>query len=451
MADDFFRRCGLAPELARAVCWDQARAYSTGLDARARDDIYEAGTQGYCSYTLFVGSSAVLQFRSLAHQIDVRLAALSRDIYGSLAPETEFLGVVDVPAIGGGAGHTTITLAGDRSGSSKKADSSGMGQLYAYSMVRLPGVSLSEVRSRHESPLDRGFQETLIRGFAQFICRGWKSALDPTSPELQRVRGRVGSSLRWRLEMMHRELPERFRPVTEKVLKNLDKIEGLPWVLTHGDLVPGNIMVEASPSIEDQATGDPPACGPQGSLLGLLDWAEAEYLPFGVGLYGAEELFGQASREPGSASWQYPPPRSHFTYYPWATELRHVLWNELRTGIPELADDTADMGLIVEQARVLGILLWHGIAFDDGKLNRVVQEGRDDEEIQRLDTFLSGLRVEPRGPDDSGTPVNNGPDPALLGGRGSFVGRLRASAGTSVRKLQAFLGHVRPDSLLNKL
>ena len=42
----------------------------------------------------------------------------------------------------------------------------------------------------------------------------------------------------------------------------------------------------------------------------------------------------------------------------------------------------------VKLARDLGVLLWHGIAFDDGAINRVVQEGRDIEEIHRLDAFL---------------------------------------------------------------
>lgn len=32
----------------------------------------------------------------------------------------------------------------------------------------------------------------------------------------------------------------------------------------------------------------------------------------------------------------------------------------------------------------------HGIAFDDGALNRVVEPGKDDEELQKLDLFLFG-------------------------------------------------------------
>jgi hypothetical protein len=31
----------------------------------------------------------------------------------------------------------------------------------------------------------------------------------------------------------------------------------------------------------------------------------------------------------------------------------------------------------------------YGIAFDDGALNRIVEEGRDSEELQKLELFLS--------------------------------------------------------------
>lgn len=38
----------------------------------------------------------------------------------------------------------------------------------------------------------------------------------------------------------------------------------------------------------------------------------------------------------------------------------------------------------------------HGIAFDDGALNRVVEPGRDDEELQKLDLFLLGISHQSR-------------------------------------------------------
>jgi hypothetical protein len=112
-----------------------------------------------------------------------------------------------------------------------------------------------------------------------------------------------------------------------------------------------------------------------GKLIGLLDWAEAEWLPFGVGMYGLEELLGEENKE------------GKFVYYPEAKQLRNLFWKELLLLIPELSRDSKTAAL-VKKAQRLGILLWHGIAFDDGKLDRVVEEGRDDQEIQRLDEFL---------------------------------------------------------------
>ncbi|KAK1765657.1 hypothetical protein QBC33DRAFT_579393 [Phialemonium atrogriseum] len=384
--DAFFHRHGLTPS-ARAQCHAFARAHLGG----ARD-IREATTQGYCSYTLLCDGDddddedAIVQFRPAAHQLDIELAAAARRIYGALAPATRFLGVVP----------------GDR-----------RCPLYAYSMARIPGVSLAEFRaaaaaadpptgrsSSSPSPHRRQrqrqrhrWQENLVRGFARFLCAGWRSSLDSHPPaSAAAARGRVGGSLRRRLEMMRDGLPARFRPAVEDVLSGLDAVEALPWVLTHGDVVPGNIMVEG-PADEEGEERDTAAASRRrrpGSLCGLLDWAEAEFLPFGVGLAGAEELLGEALLAAGAgvgADGPYPPPSSRFAYYPCAAELRSVLWEELRAGIPELPLLAGDA---VARARVLGILLWHGIAFADGRLDRVVQEGRDDEEIQRLDVFLFG-------------------------------------------------------------
>jgi hypothetical protein len=197
--------------------------------------------------------------------------------------------------------------------------------------------------------------------------------------------GRLGSSLRWRLGKMRARLPARFRPVVEEVLGDLATIERLPWVLTHGDVSPDNLMVEGrSRTGQHGGTGWRP-----GSLRGLLDWAESEYLPFGVGFYGVEELLGQSVGHWHPGEQPDGEARSRFAYYPTAENLRRSFWDELQWAIPALISDRG-FRAAVEQARLLGILLWHGFAFDDGKLDRVVEEGRDDEEIQKLDLFLLG-------------------------------------------------------------
>lgn len=110
-----------------------------------------------------------------------------------------------------------------------------------------------------------------------------------------------------------------------------------------------------------------------GRLLGLVDWAESEYLPFGVYLYGLEEILGELTS-------------SGFVYHNDSGFLRSLYWNELEKHIPDLRGETKETVLM---ARDLGILLWYGIAFDDGAVDRVVQEERDVSEIQKLDAFLN--------------------------------------------------------------
>ena len=71
----------------------------------------------------------------------------------------------------------------------------------------------------------------------------------------------------------------------------------LPWVLTHGDLVEMNILVNKS----------------TGALTGVIDWAEASILPFGFSLYCLENLLGWMD----SRGW-------HFVDT--ADQLRNLFW-----------------------------------------------------------------------------------------------------------------------------
>ncbi|KAK0711136.1 hypothetical protein B0H67DRAFT_646538 [Lasiosphaeris hirsuta] len=350
-------RCRLPPS-TRLHCWEFSR--NQYPDAAIR----EAPSQGYCSFTLYLDRDSIIQFRPPAHRIDLTVVNLAQRVYEGLAPPTRFLGT-----LGAGDGHDAPSL-------------------HVYFMSRIPGVSLADIW--YNSPIPSGLyysddQEPLIKDFALLFARGWNSSLSHTDSALISRKGKIGISLRWRLERMLSELPRRFHPTVAHVLHALPRIEALPWVLTHGDLVPSNIMVERA-SDESNANGPTPL-----RLAGLLDWAEAEYLPAGVGFYGLEELLGRTTTTGirNGAGRPYPPPDSSFAYSPAADNLRVIFWQELETAVPVLATD-ALLRETVRDARLLGILLWHGIAFDDGKLNRVVQEGRDDHEIQRLDVILLG-------------------------------------------------------------
>ncbi|KAI1331238.1 hypothetical protein F5Y16DRAFT_408293 [Xylariaceae sp. FL0255] len=310
-----FDRCKLPPSIK-----DDCEAF---VKSRYLQPIRPAPFQGYCSYTIFVGDNTVVQFRPSAHRIDIKVAKTACDIFGSLAPETICLGEL------------------------------GNADLCAFSMKKLPGVSLTDLRAVSTA---RSARRRVVRDFARVQEQAWRHARSEKAAS--QIKGTVGSSLRWRIESMASSLPHVFGAIARSVLANLADIESLPWVFTHGDFLPSNLMVKHS-----------------GELLGLLDWAEAEWLPFGVGMYGLEELLGEDDQH------------GHFSYYPEATGLRQLFWKELLKNIPELSRKPKTLE-IVQQAQNLGILLWHGIAFDDGKLDRVVEVGKDDAEIHRLEMFL---------------------------------------------------------------
>ncbi|GAB1320564.1 hypothetical protein MFIFM68171_10774 [Madurella fahalii] len=383
---------------ARSQCWRFARARYPSAALR------EAPTQGYCSYTLYLNDDTILQFRPPRHRLDLDITSVARNTFGELAPHVQLLDTIRASG------------AGDNESNS----------LLVYSLSRIPGIPFSSLHlpvpnHHHQSaspspsppsspslaPLPSPSPppsnpnpnlEPLIRSFARLHATSYYSALPPTSPLLPALKRRVGRTLRWRLDQMHAHLPARFRPVVRRVLAGLGDIEArLPWALTHGDLVPANIMVCAGGGTDGGGS-----CSGSGiQLRGLIDWAEAEYLPFGVGLYGVEELLG-ASAGGGSADGahgdggsRYPPPGSRFIYFPDAARLRGIFWEELCGAIPELVTDVA-LRARVEDARLLGLLLWHGIAFDDGALDRVVRAGQDDEELQRLDLFVLGVAADDR-------------------------------------------------------
>ncbi|KAI1115002.1 hypothetical protein F5Y14DRAFT_440776 [Nemania sp. NC0429] len=314
----FFDRCGL-PATAKGDCDAFVRSRYAGL-------IQPASLQGYCSYTLFVGEQTAVQFRPSAYRLDIDLTRTACCIFKHLAPETKYLGQL------------------------KGTD------LHAFSMRKLPGVSLADYRLMPSKK--RWAREQIVRDFAQLQAMAWRNAR--RVDELLDEKRTVGSSLRSRLESMSASLPLRFRPIASSILSDISKIEALPWVFTHGDFLAANIMV--SPY--------------SGKLTGLLDWAEAEWLPFGVGIYGLEELLGEDDQG------------GQFVYYPEAKRLRKIFWKQLLLLAPELSRDPKIIPLVMKAQR-LGILLWHGIAFDDGSLNRVVEEGKDDREIRRLTLFLS--------------------------------------------------------------
>ncbi|KAM3070309.1 hypothetical protein ACMFMG_010141 [Clarireedia jacksonii] len=315
--------------MAQVESWSAIDSFliRNGLSQNDKTDCYEfiennfpgstievAGCQGYCSLTFFVGDDTIVQFRPRTFKLDLLTANAAREVYRTFAPQTTYV--------------DTLPKSG----------------LLVYTMNRLQGVSYKEFRTS-TSILGNTLEArmTLCKNFAHFLSMGWERQNDYTVSQ-----GLIGSSLLSRIELLSKQLPLRFRPTARKILKSIDVIGSLPWVLTHGDIVASN-------------------------LVGFVDWAEGEPLPFGICLYGLEEILGEMTS-------------TGFRYDKDASLLRKIFWTELISQIPELSQNRV-MDTVM-MARDLGVLLWHGFAFDDGAINRVVEEDRDIEEIRRLDVFL---------------------------------------------------------------
>ncbi|KAL7950536.1 hypothetical protein V8C42DRAFT_123579 [Trichoderma barbatum] len=341
--DAFFVRNGF-DVTTRDACDEYARVRFSRLEATPTP------TQGYCSYTLNLSKDYLLQFRPEAFMLDIDTCSEVKAIYGRFAPTTTYLGKVQGIAI-------------------QNIDSNvGSPAMHVYLHGRIQGIPLSEFRRRQKmdgrEADDRIFKRRLMRGLAKVFAlgaRGRQPLADVALLAGSISKGKIGESMRWRLGLL-KGLPgeDLLRHVSE-AQSRLDSIEASDWCLTHGDVLPGNMMVDAK----------------TGRLTGLIDWAEAEWLPFGMALYGVEEVLGEHILSEG------------FRYYHDHEELRQLFWSKFLS----LTRRQAIQPPRVEAARNLGILLWRGIAFDDGRIDRVVEAGRDDSEIQKLRLFLEAPSV----------------------------------------------------------
>ncbi|KAF1914606.1 hypothetical protein BDU57DRAFT_519691 [Ampelomyces quisqualis] len=370
---DFWIRIGLK-ECDRLRCMSIVQRRYFGCK------VQEFKEQGYCSLTLLVTApdaiessshedgnvsrkidwgtsrSLIVQLRPAQHALDIGIARAAREAYSSLAPSTHQL---------------NLTLPG---------------QLCMYEMERMPGTSLSRLlpRSLSTDSILQKKEERLIESLARFMAQSWQSVaerpnsartaradspMEDLSATLSRCTGSVGLSVVQRLEKLGRELPDEL--LKEKAKATLACIKALtnyPVVLNHGDMIPSNILV-------DEDTWE---------VTGLVDWAEAEYLPFGTCLYGLEHFLGYLkplTEDLALACKESP----SFVYYAHATRLRERFWTRLLDLVPELKTRQEDLKTV----RDLGVLLWYGYAWDDGAINRVVNETEDAVEVACLRAFLA--------------------------------------------------------------
>lgn len=337
--DDFFVRNGFHRH-AKFACDSFARTKFPGFD------IAPADIQGYCSYTLYISAGSLLQFRPESYRLDIGVCEQARLVYKDLVPRTEYLGSI--------IGHALENP--------PPAESESALRLHVYLQAKVPGITLSELQQSLDCTVQPIYRRRLIYGLAEMFATGFRQRrsgnTEADDPGFKK--GFVGSSLRWRLALLGQIRGESLQRAVAEVAEAINAIENSPWCMTHGDLVPANIMVDPG----------------SGCLTGLIDWAEGEWLPFGVGLYGLEEALGFTDAS------------GKFQYYDDHMKLRQLFWDTFLAKISDDADNLDYMRSTVGLCRKLGILLWRGIAFEDGRIDRVVEAGRDDSEMQKLKLFL---------------------------------------------------------------
>ncbi|KAL7819781.1 hypothetical protein V8C26DRAFT_28026 [Trichoderma gracile] len=339
----FFTRNGFDGK-TREVCDEYARGRFPGVEATPSQ------TQGYCSYTLSLSRDYLLQFRPEAFMLDMDTCREVKAIYGKYAPTTTYLGEIPEISLQTFDEHVESPA------------------LHVYLHKRIPGIPLSEFRrrggnktkEREAEAEERKYKRRLMRGLAKVFALGFR-ARQPFREDIPQ--GRIGESMQWRLDLLSGLSPQDAdlqRHVSE-AQTHFHSIQSSDWCLTHGDLLPANILVNPK----------------TGRLTGLIDWAEAEWLPFGMALYGIEEVLGEAIV-----------PSQGFSYCADHRELRQLFWCEFLSLTRRRHMSNMIQMQSVEAARKLGILFWRGIAFDDGRMDRVLEEGRDEEEMQKLRLFL---------------------------------------------------------------
>ncbi|KND86780.1 hypothetical protein TOPH_08588 [Tolypocladium ophioglossoides CBS 100239] len=317
-------------------------------DARAEELVGGKATpvvvQGNCSYSVYAGPCLeyVVQFRLKSLRLDMKIASLARQLYGSLAPTVSFEGQV-----------------GDESKDKAKDKE----PLYAYVMGRMKGVTYLDFILAHDSPDNSpetfARRQRLMIDMARFFALTWKAP----QPVDQTYYAKVRETFERDLRMLLEALPVRLHHIIRKCIDSMDAILSLPMVLLHKDFSACNIIV-------DEAT-----C----HLVGVIDWAEAEICPFGLNLSSLQDITGKLHL------------RNGWTRYDDYDKLQDVFWTTFEDEVGGLADDCIEA---IRLARITGLLLERGFT------SRLANEPepvtiRDDECARYNMLSLDGFLLHP--------------------------------------------------------
>jgi hypothetical protein len=139
-----------------------------------------------------------------------------------------------------------------------------------------------------------------------------------------------------KLELLSQVLPPRFKDSIDSVLADLHLLfaAAYPLALSHEDLCEMNIFVDSD----------------TGHLTGIIDWTDAQVLPFGIPLCALENVLGFMD----SKGWHY---------YSNHLELESLFWQTFHETVGRVSEE--DMRAI-RVARIAGSFLQYGFVWEDG-------------------------------------------------------------------------------------
>ncbi|KAF2184560.1 hypothetical protein K469DRAFT_633284 [Zopfia rhizophila CBS 207.26] len=293
-------------ELFTQTCTTRSSCESKALEL-VGGTVVPVEVQGVCSYTVYAGPKLeyVVQFRLKSLKLDLKIATLAEQVYGSLAPSVKFHGALD------------------------ENDNAEKEPLLVYVMERMMGITHLDFILAHGFPENSesnfASRRNLMTDIARFMALSWNAPQEVSSEYRESLCRKYISDL----QLLLLSLPERFHPTIQRCLDQMDSVFSLPMVLLHRDFGTSNILVDES-------------C----HLTGVIDWAEAEICPFGQNLHSLEAFTGTVHLRNG---W-----RRYEDY----NNLQALFWNTFSDEIGrELSSETKKA---IETSRIMALLLSRG-------------------------------------------------------------------------------------------
>ncbi|KAL8354429.1 hypothetical protein RB601_004025 [Gaeumannomyces tritici] len=254
--------------------------------------------QGAWSYTVTAGpdQARIVQFRPSNATLNMSRLELARQAHPRCVPKCTY------------HGQTGRQLPLDIYVMDKAA-----GECYLYSRNISPEGT--EDKARFDAR-----QHRTVRDLARFFADSW-SAPQKVSPA---VADGVHQKLELDLDRLDKAFPDRFSITLNQVRDSFTRLFSLPWVITHVDLNETNILVDDT-----------------GAITAIIDWADAEMLPFGMSLWGLENILGYMD----GTGWHY-----HGN----AQELRDEFWRVFKASVGGVGEEAM---AAIRIARMVGLFM----------------------------------------------------------------------------------------------